>query len=183
MDGSMLSFGDTNYQGVAVNFCQNIASGLTLDSDTRLPTYYRSIHVEMALIHFALFAVSAGSFLALGPPAAPPAQFMNSSMETAVEVRNLLDMGFMAQPSNFSVPNRQLNASSMEEKDVIDMAASYWFLADTKFKHKVSRAKIQFMAFVNIRESNHTQDPTIQCSAMLKTMVQKAMAAQMTGQQ
>jgi hypothetical protein len=90
----------------------------------------------MVLIYFALFAVSAGSFLEPGPPAAPREQFMNSSREIAVEVRNLLDMGFMSRLLNLPIPTRKLDVSSIEEKDSIDIEASYWFLADPKIKQK-----------------------------------------------
>jgi hypothetical protein len=124
------------------------------------------------LFTLSLFAVSlwisqcAGSFMAVGPPGAPPARYMNSTadMEPLIRSLKVLDLEYdilsnlsrnsvlrsrwnstSSNPrySNSSVDDRFAsrigNASSTEATDVeaTSLDQSYWFLADTKFKHLV----------------------------------------------
>jgi hypothetical protein len=76
------------------------------------------------------------SFMAVGPPGAPVALYMNSSVGLETQFKPLL---LTEQVSHWSdLPQDVLTNSSLSDDSAFDVAAGYWFLADPAFKHQVS---------------------------------------------
>jgi hypothetical protein len=133
---------------------------------------------------YGLFTVAQATFLAIGPPAAPEAKHMMSSLDFEEEIRKI-------EPLPASLPN---NSTTIEHiglwqnisgsTDSADAAATnYWWLVDQKFNHKVSFSSYTPVERIADIFSNLMPAATIKHFAMSKILGLQAKAKKMIGKQ
>lgn len=94
--------------------------------------------MKFAVLSFGVAA--SATFMAIGPPAAPVALYMNSSRDLD---RDISFLNFAQSEDNVNSTSRVAagiwhNSSNVLDSNVEDIeSADYWWLVDKKFKHRV----------------------------------------------
>ena len=136
------------------------------------------------LLHWLVSFVSC-SFMAIGPPGAPAALHMNSSVELDLHIKSLTLIENLVRWSNSSQYTNSSQHTNSSLSDDSAKADPYWFLADSSsFRHEASKQlSIRQILILNaLKHSNHMQVLDTKRFAMSRIMEQLAMVKLMTGQ-
>jgi len=73
--------------------------------------------------------------MAIGPPGAPAALYMNSSVELESQIKYLTLNEEASRWSNLS--QNLVSNYSISDASTLEATSSYWFLTDKSFRHQV----------------------------------------------